>query len=355
MDTDFMVIGGGIAGLGAGAALADLGRVALWEAEASLGTHASGRSAALFEESYGAAPVVALNRASRAAHAENGDLSPRGLLLVGIAGEEETFARDLAGMALSRMEVTDARALVPILSDAVTRTAHDPDAFDLDTDAMQQRAARTIRAAGGTVETGRPVTAIIPEAGGWRVTSGTHSISARMVFDAAGAWADGIAAMAGVAPLDLAPLRRSVARIPAPRGHDVRGWPMLLGAGERWYAKPDAGALIVSPADETPSEAMDAWPEDEALAEGLDRYGAAVTAAPTRPISHWAGLRTFTRDRCLAIGPSEVPGFWWVAGQGGYGFQTSPAASRLLADLVAGRAPDLDAEIVAATAPGRFA
>ncbi|MGB3408490.1 MAG: FAD-dependent oxidoreductase [Jannaschia sp.] len=354
MDTDFLVIGGGIAGVSAGAELQALGHVTLWEAEVHLGFHTSGRSAAMFEENYGAAPVIALNRASRAAHTAHGDLSPRGVLLIGCAGEEAMFERDIATMGLTEMDTRAARDLIPILSTAVTRTAHDPAAFDLDTDAMQQRALRLIRAAGGTVEVSRPVTAMSREDGGWRVTSGDHSITARMVFDAAGAWADAVAGMAGVAPLGLTPLRRSVARIAAPGGCDVRGWPMMLGAGERWYAKPDAGALIVSPADETASPAMDTWPEEMDLAEGLDRYAQAVVAPVTRPLSSWAGLRTFTPDRCLALGPSAERGFWWVAGQGGYGFQTAPAAARLIADRVAGRASDLDPATLAATDPGRF-
>ncbi|TFL20110.1 NAD(P)/FAD-dependent oxidoreductase [Jannaschia formosa] len=354
METDFLVIGGGVAGVSVGAALSALGQVTLWEAEAQLGSHSSARSAAMFDESYGLPPVIALNRASRATHAANGDLSPRGLLLIGLAGEEAVFDADLSRMYLTEIPLAEARGHVPILSEAVTRTAYDPDAFDLDTDAMQQRALRVIRAAGGTVETGRPVTAMTRVAGGWQALSGDQAVTARQVVDAAGAWADRVAALAGVTPLGLRPLRRSVARIAAPAGSDPRGWPMLLGAGERWYAKPDAGALIVSPADETPSEPMDAWPEEIDLAEGLDRYGRAVTAAPTRPLASWAGLRSFTPDRCLALGPSEVAGFWWAAGQGGYGFQTAPAASRLLADLIAGRPPVLDPATVAACDPARL-
>lgn len=354
MDTDFIIIGGGVAGVSVGAALAPLGKVTLWEAETALGYHTSGRSAAMFEEAYGLQPVIALNRASRAAHEANGDLSPRGLMIVGRAGEEAAFARDIAAMNLQEMSPNTARGMVPLLSSTVTRTAYDPHAHDLDTDAMQQRAVRAIRAAGGSVETGRPVTEVVRDGAGWRVTSGAWSVTARMVFNAAGAWADGIAGLAGVLPLGLTPLRRSVARIAAPTGQDVRGWPMLLGAGESWYAKPDAGALIVSPADEEPSPPMDAFPEDMALAEGLDRYSQAITAPLTRPLSSWAGLRTFTHDRCLALGPSEQSGFWWVAGQGGYGFQTSPAASRLIADKVAGRVSELDASVLAATDPGRF-
>src|SRR6056297_560313 len=134
METDFLVIGGGVAGVTVGAELTALGRVTLWEAEAQCGSHASGRSAALFDESYGLPPVVALNRASRAAHAGNGDLSPRGLMLIGLSGQENTFDADLGRMFLDEMPVDEARGHVPILSDAVTRTAYDPHAHDIDTD-----------------------------------------------------------------------------------------------------------------------------------------------------------------------------------------------------------------------------
>lgn len=353
MDRDFLIIGGGIAGISAGAALASLGSVTLWEAEDAFGIHASGRSAALFEESYGLPPVIALNRASRAGHEAGGWLSPRGLLLIGVAGQEETFARDLAHMAFAPVDLDTARGFVPILSEAVTRAAHDPAAFDLDTDAMLQAGLRAIRANGETA-TGRRVTAIDPMPGGWRAQAGEDVVTARHVVNAAGPWADRVAAMAGLRPLGLTPLRRSMARLRAPGGHDVTGWPMLLGAGESWYCKPDASALIVSPAEEDPSEPMDAFADNMTLAEGLARYQEAVTEAVTRPVATWAGLRTFTPDRCLALGPSEVPGFWWCAGQGGYGFQTAPAAAALLADRVAGRPPTLDAATVAALDPGRF-
>ena len=350
MDCDILIIGGGIAGASAGAALAPLGRTVIWEAEDAFGYHASGRSAALFEESYGLPPVVALNRASRPHHAAAGWMSPRGMLLVGLAGQEDAFAGDAAAMGLTPLSLEDARAHVPILSDAVTRAAWHADAFDLDTDAMLQAGLRAV----ADRQVRRRITALAPVAGGWRAESGDHVLTARAVVNAAGAWADGIAALAGVAPLGLRPFRRSMARLKAPGGRDVTRWPMMFGVGESWYAKPDAGALIVSPAEEGASEAMDAYADDEVLAEGLERYQAAVTVPVTRPVATWAGLRTFTPDRCLALGPSEAEGFWWCAGQGGYGFQTSPAAARLLADRFAGRAPELDAATVAALDPGRF-
>ncbi|MEM7711815.1 MAG: FAD-dependent oxidoreductase [Pseudomonadota bacterium] len=355
MEFDFLIIGGGIAGLSSAATLSGLGRVAVWEAEAALGHHASGRSAAVFEEDYGLPPVVALNRASRADHAAAGHLKPRGLMLVALEGEDG-FEADRDGLGLDEIDMEAARIRLPILSDRVMRAAFHDSAADLDTDAMLQRHARTIRGAGGCVRTGLRVEVIARVDGGWQVRAGTEMATARVLVNAAGAWADGVARMAGVAPLGLTPLRRSMARMAAPGGHDVRSWPMVLGVGERWYAKPDAGAWIVSPAEEDPSEPMDAWPCDMVLAEGLDRYQGAVDAPVTRPIATWAGLRTFAPDRCLALGPDgDRSNFVWVAGQGGYGFQTAPAAARLVADLVAGRPSELGAAVVSAVDPGRFA
>ena len=146
-----------------------------------------------------------------------------------------------------------------------------------------------------------------------------------------------------------------MARIPAPGGQDVRGWPMMMAAGEDWYAKPDAGKLLVSPAEEDPMPPHDAFADDMVLAEGLARYEEMVTEPVTRLETSWAGLRTFSPDRCLVIGRApQDDGFFWVAGQGGYGFQTSPAASQLAADLVAERAPELDPAMVAALSPARF-
>lgn len=353
--TDILVIGGGIAGLSAGAALSTLGSVTLLEREAALAHHASGRSAALFEEHYGKPSVVELNRASHARHREAGVLSPRGLLLVAAPGEEKAFEADLALMPLPEIARTEAQALCPILSPAITRTAYDPGAWDIDTDRLIQGFARTIRAAGGSVLTGAEVTAIRRTPTGWAVTAGGVVHEAALLVDAAGAWADRIAALAGIAPLGLRPLRRSMARIAAPAGMDPAPWPMLLGAGESWYMKPDAGALIVSPAEEDPVDPHDAWAEDMVLAEGLARYEAHVTAPVTRMIANWAGLRTFAPDRELVLGPDPSdPAFLWCAGQGGYGFQTCHAVADLLSDLVAGRAPALGADFAARLSPARF-
>jgi len=354
---DFLVIGGGIAGTSVGARLSHLGHVVVLERESGLAYHASGRSAALFEETYGLPATIALNKASRDYHftANGGVTSPRGLMLIGTANNGAAFGRDMTAMKLNPLSVTDARALVPILSDAVTQVAYHADAWDIDTDRLVQNFAAEVRRNGGEVRTNAEVTAIARTDAGWDVTVGSMVLQARSIVNAAGAWVDVVANMAGIAPLGVRPLRRSIARIPAPGGHDVSRWPVMFGPGEDWYAKPDAGALLVSPADEVEIPPMDAWADDMVLAEGLARYAAHVTEPVTRMLSNWAGLRTFAPDRNLVLGPdASDPSFIWMAGQGGYGFQTAPAASQLVADLVAGRAPQIDAGMVAALSPARF-
>ncbi len=356
--SDFLVIGGGIAGVSAAARLSHLGRVTLLEAENGLGYHASGRSAALYEESYGKPSTVALNKASREylTRANGGVTSPRGLMIVGSRGHEEAFEKDMAEMSFSPISVEEALEMVPILDrEVLTGAGFNAEARDIDTDLLIQNFAREVRANGGEVLTGQQVQKITREAGRWRVQTQKGEHSAEMLFNAAGAWADDIARMAGIEPLGFTPYRRSMARLPAPGGHDVSRWPMMFGPGETWYAKPDAGKLLVSPAEEEATHPHDAWADDMVIAEGLARYEEVVTEPVTRVETTWAGLRTFAPDRCLVIGPEPAePSFFWVAGQGGYGFQTSPAASRLVADIVAGRPSELDEDTVAALSPARL-
>ncbi|MEL6617656.1 MAG: FAD-binding oxidoreductase [Pseudomonadota bacterium] len=350
--TDIIVIGGGIAGVSAAARLSAHARVTLLEGEDALGYHASGRSAALFEQNYGLPPVIALNKASAAHHQPY--LSPRGFLLVARAGEDAGFAADAQTLKCPEISVEEARAHVPILNDQIARAAYHAEAWDIDTDRMIQDFARTVRGNGGQVITGAQVDRITRDAG-WIVQCGDQSYSAPLLVNAAGAWADQIARLAGLSPIGTTPHRRSMARLPAPGGHDVSRWPIFFGVGESWYAKPDAGKLLVSPADEDAAEPHDAWADDMVLAEGLDRYAQHVTEPVTRVETTWAGLRSFAPDRNLILGRDpQVPDFVWCAGQGGYGFQTAPAASQLLADLVLGRPPEIDATMVAALSPARF-
>lgn len=353
---DFLIIGGGIAGTSAAARLSELGSVTLLEREDALAYHASGRSAALFEENYGKPSTIALNGASHAFHVDADVLSPRGLLLIGTPESGAAFATDQTTMHLDPITVAEAQTMIPILDDSkIDRAAYHADAWDIDTDRLIQTFARQARQNGGQIATKAEVTHITRTATGWDVTTANATYTAKSIVNAAGAWVDIIAQMAGIAPLGFKPLRRSMARIPAPGGHDVSAWPILFGPGENWYAKPDAGALIVSPADEDQVAPHDAYADDMILAEGLARYEAHVTEPVTRLLASWAGLRTFAPDGTLVLGPDPAdPQFIWCAGQGGYGMQSSPGASQLLADIIGGRPSTLDAATIAALSPERF-
>tara|TARA_R110002012_G_scaffold142030_2_gene299919 strand:+ start:24705 stop:25781 length:1077 start_codon:yes stop_codon:yes gene_type:complete len=356
MSTDIIVIGGGIAGISAAACLSEHTQVTLIEAEKQLGYHASGRSAALIEVNYGAASVQALNRASIKYLHEGGYLSPRGLMIVARQEEKAAFDADLAAMGVVQITAQEALDFVPVLNpDTLAYAGYHADAYDIDTDRLMQDFARQLRGNGGTVLTGQRVQTIRRVDDKWQIETESQTLEAKTVVNAAGAWADTIAGLAAVAPLGIVPHRRSMARIAAPGGHDTAGWPMFFGVGETWYAKPDAGALLVSPADEDPVEPHDAWPDDMVLAEGLDRYQSMIATPLTKPIATWAGLRSFAPDRTLVLGPDpSIPDFIWCAGQGGYGFQTSVAASRLVANLTFGHAAELPQSVVAELRPDRL-
>jgi D-arginine dehydrogenase len=355
--SDYLIIGGGIAGISLAARLAPHGSVTLLEAEAQFAHHASGRSAALYEPYYGLRPVVELSLASGDFfHQMENLLTPRGMMILGKAGEESQLANEAALFNLDRMTPAEAAAILPnINQNVVTAAAFAMNAWDIDTDLLIQNFLRMARAQGAIAVNRARVKGIARGSEGWQVQTTAGDFTAHILINAAGAWVDEVAVMAGVRPLGFAPLRRSMARIPAPEGMDVSGWPMTFGVGEAWYMKPDAGALIVSPAEEDPSHPHDAWADDMVLAEGLARYEEVMTEGVTRLISNWAGLRTFAPDRVMVIGQDPaVPDFFWQAGQGGYGFQSSPAASQLGAELILGRAPEMAADVVQALSPARF-
>ena len=355
MSDDILIIGGGIAGLSAAARLSTDAKVTVLEMESVTGYHASGRSAALVEENYGVPSVQALNRASMDHFKQGNYLTQRGLMITAATHEEEAFRADLGHMGVQEISPAEAHGMVPILDPAKLAFAgYHAEAYDIDTDLLMQDFIRTLRSNGGQVITNAVVTEIRQDAHGWQVSAGADYTAPTLV-NAAGAWADLIAGIAGVTPLGIVPHRRSIARIAAPGGHDTSRWPMFFGTGETWYAKPDAGALLVSPAEEVPTYPHDAYADDMVLAEGLDRYQQMVSEPVTRPLATWAGLRSFAPDRTLVLGRDpHVPEFVWCAGQGGYGFQTSPAASTLLADLMTGRAPSLGPDAVAALRPDRL-
>ncbi len=348
---DVLIVGGGIAGLSAAARLSETGSVLLIEAETALGYHASGRSAAMFLPRYGNGIIRELNAASAESHQRSGVLGERHLMLVAPAAKASEFDRDVAELGLGEITVGEAGERFPILDAGWCARAALAEGWDLDTDLCLQGCRRAALANGTRIETGARVTEIAETAGGWRVSWVGGEAESRIFVNAAGAWADRVATLAGVAPLGLVPRRRSLAQLAAPEGRDVSGWPFVEEIGEAWYAKPDAGRWLVSPADADPVEPFDAWPDDMVLAEGLARYQEAVTAEVTRPLTTWAGLRTFAPDGAPVVGPDpDRPGFWWFAGQGGYGFQIAPALADLIAERMAGRFP----APAAALDPGRL-
>ena len=318
-DKDILVIGGGIAGISAAARLSPEAKVTVLEAEPVIGHHSSGRSAAIFIRNYGNATLRMLNAASApflASPDEISDtslLSPRGEMLVATDEDLSQFDAYLDGSeGLERLSSQQALELVPILRQgAIAAAAIEWDAQDIDVDRMLQGFARKFRGHGGQIVTGAPVQSIVRRDGVWTVSTPNGDFTAPVLINAAGGWADAVARMAGVRTLGLQPLRRSAALIPAPAGHDVNRWPLFASAGDQWYAKPEAGKLMISPADEDPVDPHDVWADDMVIAEGLHRYEQAVTTPVTRVEHCWAGMRTFAPDRTPVVGfAPDAEGFF---------------------------------------------
>ena len=372
LDCDFLIVGAGIAGASIGHFLAAHGRTIVLERESQPGYHSTGRSAALFLESYGTAQARALTRASRAFLADPPDgfsdgeiLSPRGALFVAAPGQDAELAALWQVMQSVSprgrlLDAAGAHELVPVLRKEQTLGAvFEPDAADLDVHRLHQAFLRSIRRQGGRIIADAEASAIArDERGDWQVDAGGIRYRAPVLVDAAGAWCDHVAALAGVAPIGLVPKRRSIFTFAPPDGVDTTRWPLFGSVGEHWYVKPDAGLLLGSPANADAIAAQDVQPEELDIALAIDRIEAATTLA-VRPRRTWAGLRSFVADGDLVGGfAADAPGFFWVAGQGGYGIQTSAAMGEACAALVRGlpvpariAAFGLDAAALAPTRP----
>ncbi len=339
---DVLVIGGGIAGLSVAARMAAHARVTVLEGESAPGYHASGRSVAFAHYGLGNVPVRTLTALSMGELAEHG--SVHAALHIASAGEIAALDALEAvhrryGCDYTRASPEEARALLPALRpEACAAALIDHGSLKLDTHAMLQAHAASLKAQSGRLVTGGRVSGIRREGDAWHVTAGGETYAAAILVNAAGAWADEVARLAGAAPIGIEPRRRTVISFPAPEGEDVGRWPFTKTVGEGFYLLPEGrGQLLASYMDETPSDPCDAAAEELDKAIAADRVEQATTLA-IRRISHaWAGLRSFVADELPVIGEAAgAPGFFWVAGQGGAGFQTAPALSRIAAAAALG-------------------
>ena len=354
---DFAIVGAGMAGASLAAQLAPTGaRVLLLEAEAAPGYHATGRSAAFWTESYGGPDVQPLTTASGPALRAGGYLTPRGALTIARTGQEAEIAAfadryEALGVRVERLDRAAIAARVPGLRADWTAGALEADCCDIDVARLHQDYLVEARRAGAELWTGAALAAAEP---GWLLTTAdVRQARAEVLINAAGAWADEVATLAGVPRIGIQPYRRTVAQLrtaPAP----ADSLPLVLDLSEQFYFKPQTGRLWLSPHDETSSPPCDAAPEELDVAAAVARLEQVVDWRVDRVEHRWAGLRSFAPDRLPVYGPSpDNPRFFWFAGQGGFGIQTAPAAAALAASLlVPGRTSPVDP---ARYAPARFA
>ena len=353
---DVAIFGAGIAGASLGYRLAGQRSVLLIEREAQPGMHSTGRSAAMFIESYGPPMVRALTRASRAFY-ENPPagftserlLAERGVLYLATRGQEELLARTGAQLRaacpdLESVSVVRAIARLPCLRPEVVHGAlFDRAARDIDVNALHQGFLRGLRQRGGVQRNPATLASAVRINDGWELRfDDDEPVRARSVVNAAGAWADELAGLFGAAGIGLVPKRRSAFTFKAPAGVDASHWPAVVGVDESYYFKPDAGQLLGSPANADPTHPHDVVPEELDIAMGIHQIESVTTLTVRRPSSTWAGLRSFVRDGEMVIGwDDDCPGFFWLAGQGGYGIQSAAGASELACALLCGVAlPD---------------
>ncbi len=370
---DFIVVGGGMAGASAAYELSGSSTVLVLEQEEQPGYHSTGRSAALYAETYGNRTVRGLTAGGKAFYldppagfAEHPLLRPRGVMLIGRADQQETLERFLAEIAglrsnIKRIPVAEAYARSPVLRPGyVTGAVFDPDAMDIEVHALHQGYLRGLRAKGGQVLTDAALQSLERKGDTWLARTKAGEFRGRIVVDAAGAWCDEIAAMAGAVPVGLVPKRRTAILFQPPSGLDPREWPSVIDADEEFYFRPDAGRILASPADETPMPACDVQPDELDIAILIDRLEKVADLPVARIENRWAGLRTFAKDKTPVVGyDPKVEGFFWLAGQGGYGIQTAPGLSRLAAALARHHAVPADLADLGvseqALSPARFA
>lgn len=344
-DTGVLIVGAGIAGASLAYFAAARQPVVLLEAEAQPGFHSTGRSAAMFIESYGPSAVRALTRAGRAFFAAPPPgfsatplLHARGTLSVAAPGQEQALEAAAAELGLPRWRAEQVLDCVPALRpQRVAGGLWDEGAADLDVHALHQGFLRGARAQGATLATDARVDGIVHDGTRWQVRAGARVWRAEVLVNAAGAWADELAALAGLAHIGLQPRRRSAFTFAVPAGLDTTRWPCVVDIAEQWYFKPDAGVLLGSPANADAVEPQDVQPEEIDIATGIARIEEATTFTIRRPLRTWAGLRSFVADGEPVVGfDPRAPGFFWHAALGGYGIQTAPALGAFAAARLAG-------------------
>lgn len=348
---DFAVVGAGVAGVSLAAQIAHRGRALVVESESQAGRHATGRSAAVYTKLYGNSAVRALTRASESflrhpppEFSDHPLLVPRGCLWIAPMAASEGVAALLELQAAAGggrlVEGPEAEASVPILRSGYAAAGLlDDEAADIDVHGLHNGYLRQARAGGAVIVPDCSLQSAVARDGRWELKTSRGTFSARVLVNAAGAWADEVAVAAGVAAQGLRPLRRTIVCVDLFNQVDLTRCPFTVTVAEDFYLKPEAGRLLISPCDETPSAPCDAQPEELDIAVAIDRLETATHAAVRKIVSSWAGLRTFSRDRTPIVGfDPRAPGFFWLAGQGGFGVQTAPAISRLAAALLTGDA-----------------
>jgi len=354
---DAVIIGAGIAGTSVAYFMSNHARVIVLERESQAGLHSTGRSAALFSESYGGPQIRALTRASRSfferpprGFAENALLSPRGALVIGgreqAAQVESDYQAIRAGTPqVQLLDERQMQSIVPVLEPQYAQLGlFEPGAADVDVHSLHQGFIRGIKQRGSRLECGVQIHSIERSGGEWLLEvamrgAQPHTLRAPLVIDAAGAWADEVAALAGVTPLGLEPRRRSAFLFQPPEGVVTAHWPFVTSVAEEFYFKPDAGLMLGSPANADPVGPHDVQAEELDIAIAIDHIERVTTMRIERPMRPWAGLRSFVADGGVVGGfDSEARGFFWVAALGGYGIQTSAAMGEACAHLALGRA-----------------
>jgi D-arginine dehydrogenase len=365
---DIIVIGAGIAGASIAAHLAETKRVLILEMEDRPGFHTTGRSAATFEPNYGPPAMLAFTRASNEffinppqGFADGPLLLPRSSLFFEAEGQEADTKKLLSsGSGLAELSEAQALKHFPVLRPGYAkRTFLDPHTGDLDVDLLHRGYLKLFKSRSGQLLNSAGAESIERSGNVWRITTPRGIFEAAILVNAAGAWGDVVAQKAGVKPVGLVPKRRSIGAIPVDGIPGVADFPMVTDVGETWYAKPQSGKMMVSSADATSVEPHDAYADDMAIAEGIERLMNATTIEVNHLDHSWGGLRTFAPDGSPVIGfDPHTEGFFWLAGQGGYGIQSAPALSRTAAAMALGKS--IPAEVMDAglrlqeIAPERF-